>query len=174
MKMDKVAGSGNDEFYTPMYAITPLIKYLKDKGFKKILCPFDTKDSKIYKVLLSEGFEVEQSHINDGIDFFERNLSDCDCIVSNPPYSLKAEVFETLFATGKPFAMLVGVVGLFESQRRFTMFANNTFEIMYINKRISYHKDFESDKTALNPPFSSVWLTSGVLPQQIMFEVINK
>ena len=26
MKMDKVAGSGNDEFYTPAYAITPLIK----------------------------------------------------------------------------------------------------------------------------------------------------
>ena len=117
-------------------------------------------------------FEVEQSHINNGVDFFERNIY--DCIVSNPPYSLKAEVFETLFGTGKPFAMLVGVVGLFESQRRFTMFANNTFEIMYMNKRISYHKDFESDKTALNPPFSSVWLTSGVLPQQIVFEVINK
>lgn len=28
MKMDKVAGSGNDEFYTPEYAITPLFKYL--------------------------------------------------------------------------------------------------------------------------------------------------
>ena len=28
MKMDKVAGSGNDEFYTPDYAITPLVKYL--------------------------------------------------------------------------------------------------------------------------------------------------
>ena len=26
--MDKVAGSGNDEFYTPDYAITPLVKYL--------------------------------------------------------------------------------------------------------------------------------------------------
>ena len=70
--MDKVAGSGNDEFYTPVYAITPLIKYLKDKGFKKILCQFDTKDSKIYNVLLSEGFEVEQSHLDDGVDFFKR------------------------------------------------------------------------------------------------------
>ena len=28
MKMDKVAGSGNDEFYTPEYAIEPLDKYL--------------------------------------------------------------------------------------------------------------------------------------------------
>lgn len=29
MKMDKIAGSGNDEFYTPQYAIEPLLKYLK-------------------------------------------------------------------------------------------------------------------------------------------------
>lgn len=29
MKMDKVAGSGNDEFYTPDYAITPIVKYVK-------------------------------------------------------------------------------------------------------------------------------------------------
>ena len=28
MKMDKVAGSKNDEFYTPIYAITPIMKYL--------------------------------------------------------------------------------------------------------------------------------------------------
>lgn len=28
MKMDKVAGSGNDEFYTPEYAIAPIAKYL--------------------------------------------------------------------------------------------------------------------------------------------------
>lgn len=32
MKMDKVAGSGNDEFYTPRYAIEPLLKYLKPKS----------------------------------------------------------------------------------------------------------------------------------------------
>lgn len=28
MKLDKVANSGNDEFYTPPYAIEPLLKYL--------------------------------------------------------------------------------------------------------------------------------------------------
>lgn len=28
MKMDKVANSGNDEFYTPLYAIEPIIKYI--------------------------------------------------------------------------------------------------------------------------------------------------
>ena len=29
MKMDKVAGSGNDEFYKPEYAINNLYKYLQ-------------------------------------------------------------------------------------------------------------------------------------------------
>lgn len=29
MKMDKVAGSKNDEFYTPIYAIKPIEKYIK-------------------------------------------------------------------------------------------------------------------------------------------------
>ena len=29
MKMDKVANSGNDEFYTPRYAVKPILKYLK-------------------------------------------------------------------------------------------------------------------------------------------------
>jgi hypothetical protein len=51
-------------------------------------------------------------------------------------------VFERLFEIGKPFAMLVGVVGLFESQHRFNLFKNNDFEIMYFNKRVSYFKDY--------------------------------
>lgn len=43
---------------------------------------------------------------------------DCDYIVSNPPYSIKGDVFTRLFEIGKPFAMLVGVVGLFESKKK--------------------------------------------------------
>lgn len=27
MKMDKVAGSGNDNFYTPPYAVKPILTY---------------------------------------------------------------------------------------------------------------------------------------------------
>ena len=44
MKMDKVAGSGNDEFYTPNYAIEPILKYLsppRQSGVhltRKIVC----------------------------------------------------------------------------------------------------------------------------------------
>lgn len=49
MKMDKVAGSGNDEFYTPKYAITPLLKYIKPSS--RIWCPFDTIQSNFVNLL---------------------------------------------------------------------------------------------------------------------------
>ena len=177
MKMDKVAGSGNDEFYTPKYAIEPILKYIP-KG-SKVWCPFDTNESLFYKLLTEHGCEVMVSHTGTGTDFLIDEQTKeyekwCDCIISNPPYSLKAEVFNRLFKIGKPFAMLVGVVGLFESQKRYTMFKENTFEIMYFNKRISYFKDYKDEKPSMNPPFSSVYLCSKMLPQQIVFEDIVK
>jgi hypothetical protein len=70
--------------------------------------------------------------------------------------------------------MLVGVVGLFESQKRFEMFRDNQFEIMYLNRRVSYFKDYNDEKPALNPPFSSIWLCSQILEQQIVFKEIIK
>lgn len=174
MKMDIVAGSGNDEFYTPNYAILPLVKYLNLNNYYKIHCPFDTEESNYYKLLSDNGFEVKTSHIQNGEDFFEQDFSWCDVIISNPPYSLKAEVFEKLFRLNKPFAMLVGVVGLFESSKRFNMFKNNNFEIMYFDKRISYFKNYQDQKPSLNPPFSSVYICNNLLNNKIVFEEINK
>lgn len=172
MKMDKVAGSGNDEFYTPKYAVEPILKYIPTGS--KIWCPFDTLDSLFVKMLRDLGFEVVNSHIDYGTDFFNCEVPDCTHIISNPPYSLKNEVFERLFEIKKPFAMLVGVVGLFESQKRFEMFRDNQFEIMYLNRRVSYFKDYLDEKPALNPPFSSVYLCSQMLPDRIVFEEIIK
>ena len=165
----------NDEFYTPNYAIEPLLKYLKPNSY--VWCPFDLPESNFVKILEKNGHRVYHSHIDDGKDFFRMNPPqnvEIDCIISNPPYSIKFEVFSRLFEIGKPFAMLVGVVGLFESQKRFTMFADNDFEIMYFDKRISYFKDYADVKPKLNPPFSSVFLTKDLLPKQVVFERIVK
>jgi NDP-sugar pyrophosphorylase family protein len=172
MKMDKVANSGNDEFYTPEYAIEPILKYVKKNSI--IWCPFDEEQSLYVKRFREEGHTVIATHINTGTDFFECEIPECDYIISNPPYSRKGDVLQRLFDIGKPFAMLVGVVGLFESQKRFEMFANNEFEILYMNKRIAYFKDYSEQKPSLNPPFSSVYICKGMLPKQIVFESINK
>ncbi len=191
MKMDKVAWSWNDEFYTPEYAVPPIVKYLKPNS--NIWCPFDTEQSNFVKILKKEWHNVIYSH-KDNFDFFDfipnyikeyldpiksRKAKDLwftriDYIISNPPYSCKWEVFEKLFNLWKPFAMLVWVVWLFESQKRFDMFKNNDFEIMYMNRRIAYFKDYNEQKPSLNPPFSSVYLCSWILPKQIIFEEISK
>ena len=172
MKMDVVAGSGNNEYYTPPYAVKPIIKYLKPHS--TIWCPFDTEESNYVKMLREAGHDVIATHIDSGGDFFKIEPPKCDYIISNPPFSLKQQVFQRLFEIGAPFAMLVGVVGLFESQTRFEMFRDNDFELMYFNKRISFFKDYADQKPSFNPPFSSVYVCHHVLPKQIVFEEIRK
>lgn len=174
MKLDIVAGSKNDENYTPPYAVNPILKYLDDVD-GVVWCPFDTEDSWFVKMLRDRGFEVIATHKDTGTDFFyTMPPHNCKYIISNPPYSVKTEVLERLFKIGIPFAMLVGVVGLFESQRRFEMFRDNGFEIMYMNRRVSFFENFDDQKPRLNPPFSSVYICQGILPHQIVFEEINK
>ena len=172
MKMDVVAGSGNNEYYTPPYAIKPIIKYLKPHS--TIWCPFDTEESNYVKMLREAGHDAIATHIDSGGDFFKIEPPKCDYIISNPPFSLKQQVFQRLFEIRIPFAMLVGVIGLFESQTRFEMFRDNDFELMYFNKRISFFKDYADQKPSFNPPFSSVYVCHHVLPKQIVFEEIRK
>ena len=89
----------NDEFYTPNYAIEPLLKHLKPSSF--IWCPFDTHESNFVKMLINAGHNVHWTHIEAGMDFFtEEPPKGIDYIISNPPYSIKHEVFERLFKLG--------------------------------------------------------------------------
>ena len=173
IRMDQLAGSGKDEFYTPAYAVRPIVKYL-DPG-ANIWCPFDSEDSQFVKILRHHGHNVYATHKWAGQDFFDMPTpSGADYIISNPPYSMKTEVLGSLFDRGVPFAMLLGVVGLFESKKRFEMFRDNKWEVMYFDKRISYFESYTDPKPALNPPFSSVYVTSGVLPDRIVFESVDK
>ena len=170
MKLDLITVK-NDECYTPRYAVRPILKYIQ-RG-SHVWCPFDTEESNFVKMLSLHGCQVTATHMQTGNDFF-KTMIHADYIVSNPPYSIKGKVFARLCEIETPFAMLVGVVGLFESQQRFNMFANNDFEIMYFNKRVAYMETHGNAPTRLNPPFSSVYLTSRVLPSQIVFETIDK
>lgn len=169
--MDLVANSGNDEFYTPEYAVKPILKYMQPTS--SIWCPFDTEKSLFVKIFRESGHNVIATHIEKGEDFFRLAPPNCcDYIISNPPYSVKGDVLQRLFDINIPFAMLVGVVGLFESKKRFDMFRSNDFEIMYFNKRVKYFKSYDDPKPSLNPPFSSVYVCHNMLPKQIVFEEI--
>lgn len=79
MKMDVVAGSKNDEFYTPAYAVKPIIKYAK--RFNKIWLPFDTEKSNFVKLFNANDIQVVYTHRDYGMDFFKCDIpKGCDCI----------------------------------------------------------------------------------------------
>jgi len=54
------------------------------------------------------------------------------------------------------------------------MFRDNDFEVMYMNRRVSYFKDYSDQKPSLNPPFSSIYLCQDILSERIIFEEIDK
>jgi hypothetical protein len=165
LKLDEICKTPSDEFYTPEYAIYPILKYIPVEA--KVWCPFDTEESNFVKLLKKRGNPVVHTHLSTGHDFFTTTV-DCDVILSNPPYSRKGDVLERLYALGKPFAMLVGGVGIFESEQRFSLFEKNPFEILQFNKRIKYFKDYKDPKPSLNPPFSSVYICSRLLPEKMV------
>ena len=169
--MDKINNIHNDEYYTPLYAIKPLEKYLKPQS--TIWCPFDVDDSLYVKRFKEINMNVINTHINNNENFFDLNI-DCDYIISNPPYSLKNEVFAKLFELNKPFAMLLGSSGIFESKKRFDLFKNKEIEIMLFNTRIFYLQNYTDKKTNSNPPFSSIYICHNILPKQLIFEEVNK
>lgn len=160
----------NDEYYTPSYAVYPIIKKIK-KG-ATIWCPFDKEESKFVEVLRAEGFEVIYGHIETGENFFEVEVPECDYIISNPPYSLKGDVFKRLYEIGKPFAMLINFQGIFDHRERFEMFKNNRVEMLWLSPRVNYIKP-NQDK-ASGVPFQSGYLCSGICENQLEYDFLDK
>lgn len=53
MIVQQIANSHNDEFYTPSYAIEPIMKYIRPHSY--IWCPFDTPQSNFVKMFVRGG-----------------------------------------------------------------------------------------------------------------------
>ena len=84
--------ASGDEMYTPFYAVTPIVKHLKNSGYKTIWCPFDEEWSAYVRRFREEGFNVIRSSLSDGKDFFEYEPDESyDVIISNPPFSKKRQ-----------------------------------------------------------------------------------
>lgn len=161
----------NDEYYTPDYAVYPILEKIKKFGCDKtIWCPFDKECSEYVNVFKKAGYHVINTHIDYCQDFLTIEPPDCDYIISNPPYSKKYEVFKRLFEIGKPFAMLVNVKGLFDCKERFELFENNKFEVLFLYPRVH----FIQNVTHGSPPFQMAYITNNILDNTIEFCHINR
>lgn len=135
--VDYIKRGAFDELYTPPYAIKPLLKYIPN-GVKTIWCPCDNLESNIVKELLTNGYDVISSHIQEGKDFFTwAPTQDYDMIITNPPYSLKEEMLERCYELGKPFALLLPMTAL-EGTRRHALFKNG-IGLVALDKRCDFN-----------------------------------
>lgn len=121
MVVGKIANSHNDEYYTPAYAIEPILCYIPNNA--KVWCPFDTDESLFVKMLATHGCKVVHSHIAEGQDFFSVPVPECDFIVSNPPYSCKTRIFKRLLKLESHLPCLSEVLGCLTAKSDLIFFA---------------------------------------------------
>lgn len=164
----------SDECLTPRYVVEPIIKYLKQKGFKNIWCPFDKSSSFYVRLLKQNRFNVYNSHIENGKDFFkiDHTKIDFDCIVSNPPFSKKDEVLKRLYEIGKPFAVLLPQNAL-QSIKRTKLFIEYGLEYLGFDKRACFYTNNELDKVKFGNHFASGYFCNGVLPERLILEYLT-
>ena len=127
----------NDECYTPEYVVEAILPYIP-KG-KIVWCPFDKEESQFVRVLKEKGFNVVNSHIDNGQNFFEYEPEKWDLIVSNPPFTNKKAFFERAFELGKPFMLLMTAQWLNDSAPvSLYLKHNKDMQIIHFKKRVEF------------------------------------
>lgn len=157
--LDCLSGRKNDEYYTPRYAVLPILRYLPKDAV--VWCPFDTANSEFVLALKEQGFKVVHSHLVTGQDFYKYEPEYWDMIVSNPPFYGKAQIFERCLSFGKPFALLMSCLWLNESAPC-RLFMEKDMQLLMFDKRVQYNDQRRA-------PFSSCYVCHEVLPKQVMF-----
>jgi hypothetical protein len=162
---------GYDACQTPAYAIDPLLPYLA-KDFT--IWEPAAGENNLVEALYDSGFKTDQVLVSDILtdqNFFEYVPNNWDCLVTNPPYSIKYKWLERCYDLGKPFALLVPVETLGAKTAQYLL-RKFGFEMMLLDKRV----DFKMPNKGWNSSaqFPVFWLCWQLLPQQIMFGELNK
>lgn len=156
----------NDECYTPRYVVESILPYIpKDKI---IWCPFDREDSYFVIVLRENGYNVINSHIDYGEDFYTYHPPCWDIMISNPPFTNKRKIFERALSFNKPFALLMSNTWLNDSAPK-VLFQNKDLELIMFRNRIKFMNNGVVNNKIT---FSSSFYCHNLLPKQII--IIDK
>lgn len=148
-----------DEYYTPRILVKPILQFVKPNS--TVWCPFDTKDSEFVIALKEVGHNVIYSHIWLGQDFFQYEPKEqYDCIISNPPFTRKLEVFDRLYKLGKPFAMICGLP-ILNYQEVGEFFLDKELQLLIVDKKVSFDGNTAS--------FNNSYFCYKMLPRDLMF-----
>ena len=158
-------GSPND-FQSPNSAVKPLLPYLRSDW---IVWECACGKGNIVNYLNSNGVRTIGTDILEGKDFLTWQPEDFDCIVTNPPYSIKQQFLERCYELGKPFALLLPLT-TFETKKRQKLFRDNGVEVLFLPERVRFETPSGRKEDESSPWFSTAWFCWKLnLPKQMYF-----
>ena len=158
-----------DRCQTPGYALDPIVPFIKKEW--RIWEPA-CGDGMMVDSLRSRGYEVIGSDILTGENFFLEDRTDWDCIITNPPYSIKYDWLKECYKKQKPFALLIPVetLGAGKAQR---MFNECETEIIFLSRRVNFVMP-NKGLTGGGAQFAVAWFTWGLsIGKQMSFVELN-
>lgn len=168
---NEYVAQGFDACQTPPYAVDPLIPYL-DRS--KTIWEPASGEGLLVGALRDSSFEVVTSDIINGQNFFDYEpMEQWDCIVTNPPYTLKYRWLERCYALGKPFALLLPVetLGAKTAQAMFKVYG---LELILLDQRINFKMPnigFEGSSAQ----FPVAWFTWGLnIGKELIFAEVKR
>ena len=161
------SGGSNDECYTPLYGVKPILKYIPKDVI--VWCPFDTFESHFVKEI-SKTNKVVTSHKWTGQDFFDYEPDEWEVIVSNPPFTNKRKYFERALSFGKPFALIMTNTWLNDSAPK-QLFKDKDLQLLMFDKRMKFISPDGRDNDKIT--FSSSYYCYDILPKQIVMEELD-
>ena len=154
----------NDECLTLDYAVKPILKYIPKNAV--VWCPFDKEDSEFVKQISKQN-KVIFSHIHNGQDFYNYEPSEkWDCIISNPPFTNKKNIFERALSFNKPFALIMSNTWLNDSAPK-KLFKDKDMQLLMFEQRMRFMNNGKIDSKIT---FSSSYFCYNFLPKQIIIE----
>lgn len=163
-------GHAND-FQTPPEALEPLYPYLKREW--TIWEPACGKGN-LCREFIAKGYNVIGSDILVDRDFLtwspEMENKTWDCIITNPPFSIKQKFLDRCYSLRKPFALLLPLT-TFETKKRQDLFRNYGLEVIFLPNRINFETPSGTGSGAW---FATAWFTWGLnIGKQMTFSTLN-
>lgn len=164
------ADNTRDDWQTPYYAVEPLVKYIP----KHVKCIWEPCAGEMMMVSFLEhnGYNVIATDIKTGYNFLSLDILPVgvDCIITNPPYSIKDDVIRKCISFGLPWALLLPLTSLGE-QGRFEIWKETQPQVIIMDKRLNYIYNGVQSQGSHMP---TIWVTNGFnLPRDLVYERVK-
>jgi hypothetical protein len=165
-KLNRKPG-GMDNCTTPFYAIEPLLIYLNPTW---IYWDCASGEGNLVRWFERSGLRVVGTDIINGDDFLTMKPLFCDCIITNPPYSLKYQFLKRCYELRKPFALLMPVETLGAKTAQ-NMFEECGIELMFLDHRVNFKMPYKG--WDCHAQFPTMWFCHDILEGMVYFSHID-